>query len=187
MKASRKSPALDFSGIAGAGLMALFGCVAIWRWHSTSSLFFALLAFRDFVAAYYFSVRGKSKAQGSKFASLLAYASTAMPLLYRAPIEAPVLPMALAANLLFILGFLISTLATIELGSRMGVSPAVRGSVCDTGIYRWIRHPMYTGYVVAETGWILLSFSNAPLFAASLTGYLLRMRLENRILSKSLK
>lgn len=185
MKANQKCPALDLSGIAGAGLMALFGIVAAWRWYSTLSLFFALLAFRDFVAAYYFSVRGKSKAHGSRFASILAYVSTALPLLYRAPGEPPSLPIALAANLLFILGFLISTLATIELGSRMGVSPAVRGSLCKTGIYRWIRHPMYTGYIVAEVGWILLGAFNAPLFAASLTGYLLRMRLENRILSNA--
>jgi protein-S-isoprenylcysteine O-methyltransferase Ste14 len=70
-------------------------------------------------------------------------------------------------NLLVIIGFLLATLATIELGDSMGVSPAYRGKVCRTGIYRWVKHPMYLGYAIADFSWVLVSPLNSIIYVVS--------------------
>ena len=81
-------------------------------------------------------------------------------------------------------GFLIVTLATIELGQRLGVSPAKRGEVCSSGVYRYLNHPMYVGYALAELGVVLLNPQNAGFFAISISLYILRARAESCILGR---
>ncbi|HLE12703.1 MAG TPA: isoprenylcysteine carboxylmethyltransferase family protein [Bacteriovoracaceae bacterium] len=110
---------------------------------------------------------------------LLAYISSALPLLYL-PAESASSFAALASTLLAIAGFTISTLALLDLGTSFGVAPANRGIV-RSGLYRYLRHPMYAGYVIAEVGFVLLNPVNAVILAASFFFYILRAKLENRI------
>jgi protein-S-isoprenylcysteine O-methyltransferase Ste14 len=47
--------------------------------------------------------------------------------------------------------------AKASLRRSFGLLPANRGVVC-CGAYRFMRHPMYLGYIVAETGFLLVNF-----------------------------
>ncbi|RYZ83073.1 MAG: DUF1295 domain-containing protein, partial [Proteobacteria bacterium] len=111
-----------------------------------------------------------------------AYVSAALPLFYSG-IPIVVQPqMQMLASLFIILGFTLVALATIDLSSRMGISPAVRGEICTSGIYRFFSHPMYLGYVVAEIGIVIGNPANFPIFAVSLALYAIRMRAESKML-----
>lgn len=161
-------------------MMVGFGVVAFYRWHQTQLIFFLLLVLRDFAAGFFFFERRPAQTRSTTLPSVLAYVSSAMPLLYLGPSIANK-SLFLASDLLAILGFLIVVLATIELGTSIGISPANRGLV-RTGIYRFIKHPMYVGYVISEIGIALLNPFNVIMLIVSTTMYAFRAKLETRIL-----
>jgi protein-S-isoprenylcysteine O-methyltransferase Ste14 len=174
--------ATNFRNGIGGLIMTVFATIAAYRWAQTGSLFFALLVFRDLLVAYLIVTRAESSVKAPLWHSTLAYVSSGASLIYL-PATTEVGPlMILIANLLAIVGFLLATLAAIELGAGMGVSPAKRGEVCRTGIYRFIKHPMYVGYAIAEFSRILLNPLNIALYAFSMLLYFSRARLENRVL-----
>ena len=165
----------------GTAMMVGFGIVAFYRWQQTQLIFFLLLVLRDFAAGYFFLKRKPAQSKGPKFLTVLAYLSSAMPLLY---LDSTVSLKALflVSDLLAIVGFLIVVLATVELGTSIGISPANRGLV-RSGIYRYIKHPMYLGYVVSELGLVILNPLNAALFLISLFLYYSRAKAERQVLS----
>lgn len=169
----------DYGKYFGSAMMVGFGVVAFYRWQQTQLIFFLLLVLRDFAAGYFFLKRNPAYSKGPKFLTVLAYLSSAMPLLY---LDSTVSSKALflASDLLAIVGFLIVVLATVELGTSIGISPANRG-VIHSGIYRYIKHPMYSGYVVSELGLVILNPLNAALFAISVALYVSRARAEGRL------
>ncbi len=172
----------DWRKLVGSIVMICFALIAIYRWHQSHILFFLLLAFRDLVAGYYLAIRRSTIASGPTSSRILAYVSSAMPLVYLQSTQSNH-HLIIFALLFNILGFLVSTFATIELGDRMGVAPAKRGNVCHSGIYKLTRHPMYLGYFIAELGNVILNPINLLIFVSSTAGYLLRAKRENKILS----
>jgi len=157
-----------------------FGVLAFYRWQQTHLIFFLLLVLRDFTAGYFFLKRKAAHSEGPHFLKVLAYVSSAMPLLYFDPtISSKTL--FLISNLSVIIGFLIVVFATIELGTSIGISPANRGFV-HTGIYRLIKHPMYLGYVVSEIGLAILNPLNTAIFLVSISLYIFRAKSENKAL-----
>jgi len=75
-------------------------------------------------------------------------------------------------------------LALISLGRSFGIAPADRGLV-TTGLYRWIRHPLYAmetwfyvGFLVANPAW-----RNLAGLLLGLAVHVIRIRREERILS----
>lgn len=160
--------------------MVGFGIVAFYRWQQTQLIFFLLLVLRDFAAGYFFFKRKPAHSKGSTTLTILAYASSAIPLLYFCS-SVSSKSLFLASDLLAIVGFLIVVLATVELGTSIGISPANRGLV-RSGIYRYIKHPMYLGYVISEIGLVILNPLNIALFGVSLSLYIFRGLSENRVL-----
>ncbi len=91
----------------------------------------------------------------------------------------------------FIAGFLLSTWAMVEnrfFSSVVRIQKERGQVVCDTGPYRWVRHPGYLGG--------LISWMGIPLFMGSLWGYIpviiemifyfIRTRLEDQTLQAEL-
>lgn len=164
----------------GSAMMVGFGIVAFYRWQQTQLIFFLLLVLRDFAAGYFFFKRKPAQSKGPRTLTILAYASSAIPLLYfGSTVSSKAL--FLASDLLAIVGFLIVVLATVELGTSIGISPANRGLV-RSGIYRYIKHPMYSGYAVSEFGLVILNPLNMALFIISVSLYAFRAKSENQIL-----
>lgn len=51
-------------------------------------------------------------------------------------------------------GLMIVVLGKISLGRSFGLTPANRGVVCS-GVYRFVRHPIYLGYLVTHVGFLI--------------------------------
>ena len=95
------------------------------------------------------------------------------------------------ALFVFIAGFILSTWAMVEnrfFSSVVRIQTERGHTVCDSGPYRWVRHPGYLGGLVAWVG--------IPLFMGSLWGYIpvliemtlyvIRTRLEDQTLQAEL-
>ncbi len=65
-------------------------------------------------------------------------------------------------------------------------TPVAGGRLITTGIYRWVRHPIYVGWCIAAVGVALLTGSTLGLGVAAVLGafYDLRSRAEERLLAE---
>jgi protein-S-isoprenylcysteine O-methyltransferase Ste14 len=83
------------------------------------------------------------------------------------------------------LGVLLGAFGYLALGRSFGLVPANRGLV-TSGIYRLVRHPLYTSYVVAEVGYLIQSprVWNVGILAIAWTCQIFRLLSEERLLSR---
>lgn len=82
------------------------------------------------------------------------------------------------------LGVILGALGYLALGRSFGLVPANRG-VVTSGVYRLMRHPLYTSYIVAELGYLIQSprVWNVAVLASAWTCQLVRLLSEERLLS----
>ena len=173
---------VDPSGWIGSAIMLVFASVAGYRWHTSGLIFFGLLVVRDLAASWFLISRNPSKERAnSRWNEILAYISSAWPFMYVNPLHS-LQHAGLVSSVLVIAGFSISTLAVFDLGSSFGVSPANRGIV-RSGIYRYVRHPMYSGYAISEFGFIFLNPYNLFLWIPSVILYFVRTKREDQVLN----
>jgi protein-S-isoprenylcysteine O-methyltransferase Ste14 len=85
-------------------------------------------------------------------ARLLTGFSTFGPPLVRPMSGAAIAPEALTVAIAAI-GLMIVVLGKLSLGRSFGLSPANRG-VVSTGMYRFMRHPIYLGYLITHVGFV---------------------------------
>ena len=95
-------------------------------------------------------------------------------------------PCAVAALILGVVGPAISTWGVMALGRSFGIFVSVREIVLE-GPYRYVRHPIYLGYVCFWTGLVLLYGSAAILIVVPIHVLLFiwRARLEESRLAES--
>jgi protein-S-isoprenylcysteine O-methyltransferase Ste14 len=132
------------------------------------------------VFAALFLLRRAAQRTGTTWETLLALAGTFLPAAARP-----------GAGGLYWLGEIIQVAgltgmvaAAISLGRSFGIAPADRG-LRTTGLYAWVRHPLYAmeisyfaGYLVANPSWW-----NLAILIANTTVQLLRALREERILT----
>lgn len=101
------------------------------------------------------------------------------------PAYAPVGGLELLYGGMQIVGAIVSAAAVIALGRSFGIVAANRG-IQTRGPYRWVRHPLYTGYAVTEIGYLLEnpSVRNWCLFAVVMTFQAIRIVEEERTLKE---
>ncbi|WP_127718229.1 isoprenylcysteine carboxylmethyltransferase family protein [Halobacteriovorax sp. HLS] len=176
----------DYKKYIGSLIMFGFASISITRWTQSGELFFLVLSFRDLIASYFLAKRESAEIKSTKMMSMIAYISSGLPLIYlSAPYGLELRIYRLGADLLTIIGFLIVTWATIDLGTKLGVSPAKRGEKQTQGMYRFFNHPMYLGYGIAQLGWLLVNKFNINIYLISILLFILRAKDENRILDQS--
>lgn len=116
---------------------------------------------------------------------LVAVASTLLPL-FAMPIAGPnLLPLPVLAIAL-VCGILLHLTAKLSLRRSFGILPANRG-IKRSGAYRFVRHPMYLGYLIVQTSLVLAGpvSWNVAILAASIPLFILRIAAEERLLSQS--
>jgi protein-S-isoprenylcysteine O-methyltransferase Ste14 len=69
----------------------------------------------------------------------------------------PIAP-GLCVNGLAVLGVWIAIFARLSLGRNIGLVPAQR-KIVTSGMYRYVRHPIYSGYLISAISWALSCFS----------------------------
>jgi protein-S-isoprenylcysteine O-methyltransferase Ste14 len=116
----------------------------------------------------------------------VAVGGTTLPLLVTTGGE-PLVPSSIS-GVLMLVGLATNVWAKLALRRSFGIVAANRG-VKTRGPYRFIRHPMYFGYVITQIGFFLSNptFWNFAIYAAALTLQVLRMLAEERTLSQDPK
>jgi protein-S-isoprenylcysteine O-methyltransferase Ste14 len=119
----------------------------------------------------------------SFYAWAIAIIGTCSPLLVT-PVDGALIPIWWAA-LLMTIGLFVSLAAKLFLRRSFGIVAACRG-VRREGPYRLVRHPMYTGYVITQLGFLLAnpSLQNAAVYAIAWGMLLLRIKEEEAMLSR---
>ena len=91
-----------------------------------------------------------------------------------------------AAGLVLVtLAAALSLVSLLTMGRRFGVRPALRGLV-TSGPYRFVRHPMYLSYMVADIGYNLQEWNFVTLLLV-LVGWMslvYRIHAEERVISQ---
>ena len=82
-----------------------------------------------------------------------------------------------------IAGFAISLFGLVFLFRSWGLVPANRG-IKTSGLYRFVRHPIYLGYVLVWTGFVMSnpSWGNGALLLILLISFVFRIGAEERLL-----
>jgi protein-S-isoprenylcysteine O-methyltransferase Ste14 len=118
-------------------------------------------------------------------ARLLTILSMAGPPLVRPAVGIAPLASDAFTVLISALGLMIVIIGKVSLGRSFGLTPANRG-VVSTGIYRFVRHPIYLGYLVTHVAFVVanpLNWNIAILTAADLA-LVLRACAEEQTLTK---
>ena len=91
----------------------------------------------------------------------------------------------LPGEILQMAGFILQIAALLALNRSIGILPAYRG-IKTAGLYRWVRHPLYTAYIVTYLGYLINNQSLANLAIAVMgTAFLLmRIHYEEALLFK---
>lgn len=115
---------------------------------------------------------------------LLATTATLAPLLI-IPNADPYPALAGLGLFLIFFGNCFQAWAKLILRRSFGITPANRG-VKITGAYRFVRHPMYAGYLFVHIGVLAVMFSpyNLAVYAIGWTAQILRLLAEERLLGK---
>ena len=115
-------------------------------------------------------------------ARLLTAFSTFGPPLVRPMSAAAIAPESITVPIAAI-GLIIVVLGKMSLGRSFGLVPANRG-VVSTGMYRFMRHPIYLGYLVTHVGFVLANpapWNLVVLFAADFALMLRAVREEQTL------
>jgi protein-S-isoprenylcysteine O-methyltransferase Ste14 len=115
---------------------------------------------------------------------LLATTATIAPLLI-IPAENSFPALAGIGLFLLLFGNCWQAWAKLILRRSFGITPANRG-VKITGAYRFMRHPMYAGYLLVHIGVLMVMFSpyNLAIYAIGWTAQIMRLLAEERLLGR---
>ncbi|WP_420586655.1 methyltransferase family protein [Ruegeria sp.] len=115
---------------------------------------------------------------------LVGFAGTFLALMF-GPTGGDAIVSPVVFNGLLIGGLFVHLNAKLTLRRSFGVVAANRG-VKATGVYKIVRHPMYTGYMMSQAGLLLAgpTLNNAIVLCLCWSLFLWRIHAEERILSK---
>ncbi|MGE3691275.1 MAG: isoprenylcysteine carboxylmethyltransferase family protein [Novosphingobium sp.] len=130
----------------------------IWRMLPSFTLHpqVVLVLASELAAVFFLLIQRKGTWSSSFYTTAIAFLGTGAALLVY-PIGEEVAPVWITFPLITF-GTAITLVAKLSLRRSFGLIPANRG-VKIGGAYRFVRHPMYTGYVMNHVGLLLVYFS----------------------------
>lgn len=127
----------------------------------------------ELAAVFFLLIQRKGTWSSNFYTTAIAFLGTGAALCVY-PVGAEVAPAWVTFPLITV-GTTITLMAKLSLRRSFGLIPANRG-VKVGGAYRFVRHPMYTGYVMNHVGFLLVFFSPWNLCVYALTWVLLYLR-----------
>lgn len=130
----------------------------------------------------FFLARNKSVSTSARVWDwIAAFGGTITPLFFR-PVAFPVNTLAVLP--VQVTGALVCIAAVSSLNTSFGLIPSLRG-IKTSGLYSFIRHPMYLGYGLLWSSYILgnVSFPNLLVWGLSMIFIFLRIHNEEQFLS----
>lgn len=142
---------------------------------------FVCVVASEMLSVFFILVRKGGVMAATPRAVAVAFFGTGFALLARPVGQAPV--PSLISDSLMVAGLALAILSKLYLNRSFGMIAANRG-VKVKGPYRFVRHPMYLGYIVDQVGFLLASFSIANLlvYVAAWAFQLLRIGEEEKML-----
>lgn len=118
---------------------------------------------------------------------LLAVAATCSPMLVTTGAGNSPIPPVVGATVLM-MGLLVQMHAKVTLGRSFGCIPANRGLKL-VGPYRFVRHPMYAGYLLSHLAFLAMNPApwNLALYAACYSLQVPRLLAEERLLGRDVR
>ncbi len=178
--ASRTVSVLATAALASVWL--LFSVAHTRAFNATGDWAYLLFVASETLVAALFMLRSEPAAVShSPLDWALAIASTGAPFLF-APSGDGLLP---AARVLIVAGVLLQICGLLSLNRSFGLV-AARRQIKTSGLYRWIRHPLYASYLLSYVGYVLSNSSLGNAVTCLLASMLLLARLvrEERFLSR---
>ena len=163
-------------------ILLLWGPFA-WRMLHSANPYAAWVMLSEFGVLVFTLLRRPTKAISVNFGDwLLACTATMAPLLL-IPADLSFPALAELGMFLLIVGNFWQCLAKFVLRRSFGIAPANRG-IKVGGPYRYMRHPMYAGYLFVHVGTIVLMFSwiNLLIYAIGWIAQIRRLLAEERLL-----
>ena len=173
----------DLIRLAERVALILMSGSVIWRLWPALSFHpqIVLLLASELSAVFFLLIQRKGSWATSAYTTAIAFGGTAASLCVT-PGGISLAPDYVTAPLILV-GTAIALAAKLSLRRSFGLVPANRG-VKVSGAYRFVRHPMYTGYVLNHIGFLLLFFSawNLAVYATCWILLYLRVIEEERFL-----
>lgn len=167
-----------------AGLWGAFASSHITGFYRNGDWSLLLFCASETLVALLFVLRSKPvDVSTSPIDWLLAIASTFAPFAF-APVGGNIVPL---ARLLIVAGVCIQIAGLLSLNRSFGLV-AARRQVKTSGMYRFVRHPLYASYLMSYFGYVLINSSvNNMLVGLGATVLLIyRMLREERFLARDL-
>jgi protein-S-isoprenylcysteine O-methyltransferase Ste14 len=171
-----------------AVVLALFAAFVLRNYYAIvdkGQWFNAVMVASEALVALFVMIRRNGEASLSATDWALAFAATAGPLLARASAPGHALIPQGSGVVVLLFGFATQVWAKLTLRRSFGIVPANRG-VKASGPYRFVRHPMYLGYVTVHIGFLLLlpNLWNLVVYGLSFAVQLFRILAEERLLGR---
>ncbi len=165
-------------------ILAMWGLFA-WRMFHTPNAYALVVMVSETAVMLFTLIRRPTGTISLRLGDwLLATTATIAPLLI-IPTENSYPALAGIGLFLLFLGNCWQAWAKLILRRSFGITPANRG-VKITGAYRFMRHPMYAGYLFVHIGVLTVMFSsyNLAIYAIGWAAQILRLLAEERLLSQ---
>ena len=163
-------------------MFAFFAYAAFLDWQRNGRIQALILVAQELlIVGLVITRRGSTAQSRSLWDWAVALIGTGAPLLLRPGLALPGLtPIGIGLQ---ILSALLATVALGSLGRSFGIVAANRG-IRTSGLYRFVRHPLYGSYLIGYVGFLAgnLSMRNVVLIAATSLCHYLRAVAEERIL-----
>ena len=167
----RKSPDITARGLWLAfnnvvltllsGLFAYAHALNFLRYQRISNFLIVAKEFLD--ASFFLTRRAPLKTSKQPYHWFVGIAGTFLPLLFR-PVDRPY--DFVVGQILQLLGLVLQVAGIMSLNRSFGIVAANRG-IKTNGLYRAVRHPLYSSYIVGHVGYVInnLSIRNCLILA----------------------
>jgi protein-S-isoprenylcysteine O-methyltransferase Ste14 len=161
------------------GLFAYAHALNFFRYQRLSNLL--IVAKESLDAVFFLARRAPLDTSKSSYHWAVGIGATFGPTLFR-PLETP-LDLA-SGQFMQVTGLLLQVVGIASLNRSFGIVAANRG-IKTGGLYRYVRHPLYSAYILQHIGYVLnnLSAHNCVVFGAVTVLQLIRMIIEERFLA----
>ncbi|NLH82097.1 MAG: isoprenylcysteine carboxylmethyltransferase family protein [Phyllobacteriaceae bacterium] len=141
-----------------------------------------LLASEGMVLFFLLIRRRSRRTTGDPLDWFVAFTGTLAPLAVWPTTGGGIVPAAIC-GMIALMGFLLHVAAKLTLRRSFGIVPANRG-VKLGGPYRWVRHPMYAGYMATYAGFLLANpgMWNLFVYVIAVGAQLVRIHREEALL-----
>ena len=151
-KSSSRGIGLAFTNMLLAAFFIFFAYANFQSFLENPRLSVAMIVVAETIAALFLIIRRDPDVTWHSWQTWLTTAcGTMAPLLFR-PVAAA--EDVLVGEILLVFGFAMQILSLASLNRSFGLLPALRG-VKSSGMYRWVRHPLYAAYVILFLGYLV--------------------------------